>query len=358
VSLSQLSIARPVVRLLVLATVLTASVLTQQGARPGDDGPHVMPAAVAASGNPLVGPWGRYLVKTDEPYRAYLRATGTSKALLAKIALQPRVRWFGTWIPTTQVGKKIRNYVKVSQRGDPNALVQLAVFRLWPNGGEPAAKKPLSAADQEAYRAWVRAAAAAIGASRVAIVLEPDLAVALKGWRPDVRFALTNYAARVFAALPRTTVYLDASDADWLNVEAAVTMLRASGVAHVRGFAVGATHYWSVAEQEAFGRTIVARLAAAGIPDRHYVVDTADNGRPFTWSQYYAAHPRGDFDNAETCRTTTQPRCVTLGRRPTWSTADPAHNDGYLWFGRPWLTRQASPFDPGRALAIARTTPY
>ncbi len=312
----------------------------------------------SATGTPLAGPWGRYLVASDDPYAAWQRATGADKASLAKIALRARVRWFGTWIPTREITAKIQNYITVSQAGDPDKLVQLAVFRLWPNGGEPAAKKALSAADQEAYRAWVRAAAAAIGSSRVAVILEPDLPVALKGWNPAVRMALTRYAAQVLDRLPRTTVYIDAGDADWLSVDAAVAMLRSSGVAYARGFSLGATHYYSVSSQVAYGRELIARLEAAGIPDRHFVIDTADNAKPFTWSQYYALHPRGDFDNAETCTTSTQLRCVSLGHPPTWRTSDPAHVDGYLWYGRPWLTRQASPFDLRRALAITRTTQY
>jgi endoglucanase len=355
VTLSRL-LRRSTPRLLTAALVLALCALTVP------DGQALAPVVRATSRNTpaprLASPWGIYTAKSDEAYKAWLAATGTNRTLLAKIALRPRVRWFGTWIPTSQVTAKIQKYVSVSQHGNPNNLVQLATFRLWPNGGEPARSKPLSAADQEAYRAWVRAAARGIGTSRVALVLEPDLAMALTGWRPDVRLALTKYAARVFSALPRTTVYIDASDADWLHLDAAASMLRSAGVAYTRGFALGATHYGSVTDNMSFGRALITKLAAAGIPNRHFVIDTADNGRPFTWTQYYAAHPHGDFDNAETCTTSTQLRCDTLGHPPTWATNDRAHVDAYLWFGRPWLTRQSSPWDLRRALAVTRTTPY
>lgn len=323
--------------------------------------PSYVASSVAATSapNPLAGgPWGVYNVKTDDVYGPYLRATGTNKALLATIALRPRVRWFGEWIPTSQVAAKIRNYIKVSQHGNPNTLVQLATFRLWPNGGEAGRSRPLTAAQQEDYKAWYRAVASAIGTSRVAVVLEPDLAIALKGWSPATRLALTRYAAQTLSRLPRTSTYLDASDADWLKADAAVSMLGSAGVAYVRGFALGATHYWSTAAQTTYAQAVIAKLAARGIPGKHAVIDTADNGRPFTWSQYYAKHPKGDFDNAETCRSTTETQCDTLGHPPTWVTTDPAHVDGYLWFGRPWLTRQASPFNLTRALQVARTTPY
>ncbi|MCP5967215.1 glycoside hydrolase family 6 protein, partial [Klebsiella pneumoniae] len=83
-----------------------------------------------------------------------------------------------------------------------------------------------------------------IGDARVAMVLEPDLGITRKDgiWRPRVRWRMTRYAAEVFGALENTHVYLDASSADWLRVDVARDMLLASGIRHVRGFALGATH--------------------------------------------------------------------------------------------------------------------
>lgn len=148
-------------------------------------------------------------------------------------------------------------------------------------------------------------------------------------------------------------------------------MLLRAGIAHVRGFALGATHYDSTAANIRYGAELVRELEEAGVPGRHFVVDTADNGRPFTWTEYRTKHPRGDFDNAEVCRTRQERRCVTLGIPPTTAVARPRwglpedardlalrHVDGYLWFGRPWLVRQAAPFSLQRTLGIARTTPY
>jgi hypothetical protein len=98
------------------------------------------------------------------------------------------------------------------------------------------------------------------------------------------------------------------------------------------------------------------------------VINTAQNGRGFTYQQY------GDpatFDNATACRTPSSRRCVTLGIPPTWHVADPRWHlptqtratarrlvDAYLWIGRPWLVNQADPFDLNRALQLARTTPF
>jgi len=353
--------------------VLVLAALLPFAAGPGravaSDIPPVPLAQNAA--NPLAArPWGVYTGPADSVYPAWQQATGADKELLAKVALRARVRWLGTWIPAGQIAAKIQQYVAQAQAGDPDVVVPMAIFRLWPHG-EGAKSQPVTAAQQRAYRAWIDQAAAGIGAARVAMVLEPDLAVALTGWRPAVRMKLASYAASVFSALPHTTVYLDAGDADWLPVDRAVAMLTRAGVAKVRGFALGATHYGSLASEVGYGQQLVSALAEAGLGTKHFVVDTADNGKPFTFSQYWAAHPHGDFDAAQACRTTAETHCVTLGVPPTWQVANSRWGlsrslraaaarsaDGYLWFGRPWLYRQAAPFLLNRTLQVARTTPY
>ncbi|MCW2754901.1 MAG: Fibronectin, type domain protein [Marmoricola sp.] len=290
--------------------------------------------------------------------------------MLAKIALRPRVIWVGTWISTANIAALVRSHIQNFQRDDPNALVQFATFRTFPYG-EGKVGQPLTAAAQADYRAWYDQLALAIGSTHAAIILEPDLGLAWKGWRPRVRFALAAYAARVLGALPHTSVYIDASDADWLHLSQATQQLLLSGVKYVRGFALGATHYSSTAGNIAYGAALVSALARAGVPGRHFVVDTADNGRPFTWLQFYAAHPHGTFDNANVCASRAQTRCDTLGIPPTTFTASATWGmsttvrreaarsaDAFLWFGRPWLYLQANPFQLARALAVARTTPY
>lgn len=320
--------------------------------------------------NPLGGiSWG--IDSHDNLYRHYEAATGTNKQLLGKMALRPRVFWFTDLVPAADVTRKVRDYITASQAGDPNKLVHLAVFRLWPDG-EGAKHKPLSMAQRAAYRQWVDNMARGIGSARVVLILEPDLAVALQGWRPAVRLRLAAYAARVFAALPNTTIYLDAGDSDWLSPSEAAAMLRAGGIRYARGFSLGATHYAGTAAGIAYGAQIVAALGKIGFPRRHFVIDTSDNARPFTYRQYYAKHPRGWFDVAEICRTRTERRCVTLGIPPTTNVAAlrwglsatrraqaRANVDAYLWFSRPWMVYAAPAyFDLRRALMAARTSPY
>jgi hypothetical protein len=149
-------------------------------------------------------------------------------------------------------------------------------------------------------------------------------------------------------------------------------MLRAAGIRYARGFSLGATHYTGTAAEIAYGTKVVAELAKLRLPNRHFVNDTSDNARPFTYRQYYAKHPSGWFDVAETCRTRLERRCVALGIPPTTDVASlrwglsatqraqaRAHVDAYLWYSRPWLVYSAPAyFDLRRALTAARTSPY
>lgn len=331
--------------------------------------------------DPLAGgPWAVYRGDWNGIYPAYRSASGDTRAQLAKIALQPRVIWFAANWPTSQIRGAIDDLIDRQQAefGD-DALIQLAIFREWPHE-EAGRGRPLSGAEQADYRAWVDQAASAIGDARVALVLEPDLglnAIPNNSWElrtadPGVRLSLVRYAAQRFSGLPRTSVYLDASDADWLSTSKIVAVLEAAGVQYARGFALGATHYSSVPDNIDYGKQILDALAADGIADKHFVIDTADNGRPFTWTQHRAEHPGDDFDNAITCRSVSDSTCDTLGVPPTTDvTGEPAlgltaeqedlalrHVDAYLWFGRPWLIRQATPFSLSRSLEVARSTPY
>lgn len=318
----------------------------------------------ARTSSPLNGHrWGHSTQTgaADQVYDAYAKAAAGSvqKAELAKLALQPQVRWFGAWQTPDRVGALIRGYINNVQAGNPDTLVQLATFNLWPDG-EGAKNVAMTPGQQATYRQWVDTAAAAIGNARVAIVVEPDLGVALKSIDTCTRLALASYSAQVFSRLPNATVYLDASAADWLPAPYAVEMLIRAGVGYARGFALGATHYDSVlgpSGNVAYAQTVAAGLAGRGYLDKHAVIDTADTGHPFTWGQYYAANPQGQFDNAPVCHSASEQICWALGSNPTGATADTANVDAYLWFGRPWLDHQASPFSLDRALWLGAVAP-
>lgn len=335
------------------------------------------PAPVArteAASNPLAGhPWGVYTGSGELSWAPYARAKGRQKELLGKIALRPKAKWFGSWIPDGQIARKVRDYVANATGGDKDVLVQMTVFRMVP-WEQQACKRLPTAAEKVSYRRWIKRFARALGDTRAAIVVQPDgpFAMCAPGGSP-VLSQMVAFATRRLAALPNTTVYVEAGSASWSrsDPERAAELLVRGGVADARGFHLNTTHYESVEDQVRFGARVVEALAGRGLPGKHFTVDTAENGRPFTYSDHVARYDPKTFNNAPTCRTRTQLKCVTLGIPPTTEVADPrwglpddvmalasSYVDAYLWAGRPWLHFQSDPFDRKRALAVARTTPY
>jgi len=342
--------------------------------------------------NPLVG--GTWAVNngfwdnqgSPGPLYAWQHATGTTKTYLGRIATQPTAMWFTA--KNSDPAKRptaIGDYIHRLQRGDPNSLVQFALFGIFSvQGGESHRTRALTAAQTAAYRRWIVGVSRQVAASRVAIIMEPDQALLFN--RPGkpkrlwtggsaARMALVAWATKyLHDHNPRAAVYLDAGDADWLSPDQAAYLLEHTGVRYARGFALGATHYSATADDVAHGAAIIQALAEEQITGTRFVIDTADNGRPFTMDQFYARHPKakgGFFDDSWRCTTTTSTVCNALGIRPTWRVADAATGlssalrsvaradvDGYLWFGRPWLRNQASPFVLGKAVAAAKYSPF
>src|ERR1035437_3819889 len=305
--------------------------------------------AQRVAGNPLAGrPWGVYKGGAEMPWGPYAKATGATHALLAKIALRPKATWFGAWVSNAHIASRVHEYIANAQAGNPNALVQMTVFRLVPWEQDACRRLP-TAAGQASYKLWTDRFASAIGKAHTAIILQPDgpFALCVPG-RSLIPSRLIAYSARVFSALPNTSVYIDAGAAD--------------------GLALNGTHYSSTSAEVARGAAIVRALAARGIRGKHVVVNTSSNGHPFVFGNYTGPDP----NNAFVCQSATDNRtCVKLGIPPTTDVANPrwrlsgttnqlarTYVDGYLWFGRPWLYQQAYPFDMTRALQLSRTSPY
>jgi endoglucanase len=327
-------------------------------------------ARTPAADNPLANrTWGVYQGAGDQAWTPYQRAKGQKKQLLAKIALAPKSKWYGQWIPTNQVQAKVADHIRIVQAGNPETLVNMTVFRLKPWEDEACKRLP-NAKEQRVYKTWIDKFAAGIGAAHVALVLQPDGPFALCApGGSQLPSQLVGYASQVFGALPNTSVYIDAGASDWLRNDPAkaLQILLPAGIDVARGFALNSTHYASTSDEIAYGAAVVQALAAAGYPGKHFVVNTAANGAPFNGYDYKGPN----YDNAAVCKAKGQPACVTLGIPPTADVTNPAwglsltdaanaaaYVDGYVWVGRPWLYMQADPFDMKRALAVARTTPY
>ena len=382
---------RPVALVCVVLATLLGLTLGPSGAVP-------LPANPT---NPLAdsGPWRYSLIATranPELLNYQAETDPTRKAMLAKIAKTPKARWFANCdsCNVPRVREIVARYVKDAQRSSPRSLVQLAIFGLWPDGEVVDGKRPKMSWSMTRYQAWIREIAAGIGSARVAIILEPDLAISANHGNdgrnmpdptPVTRMRMAAWAASYLSTTLRgESIYLDAGSADWLYVDEAVRLLRNSGIQHVRGFALGATHYDSVPSNVAYAAKLNAALARAGIPGKHAVIDTADNGTPFTWLQWNArwgdrfrstGNQYYQFDNTPTCRSRTEQVCQTLGHRPTWNPlgaespklglrdsglrAQAARLvDGYLWFGRGWRWMQQGGNDPNTKTRSIRMATY
>lgn len=338
------------------------------GAVPVDSRAGLLPSP----GNPLAAhPWGVYLGPSDMAWEPWTRTSGWQRRLLDKIVLQPKAQWFGKWVPDNEIADRIHKLVANATGGDPDVMVQMAIFRMVPWEGNDRICNRLPT-DQEvaSYKRWITNAAEAIGSTYVALILQPDGPFALCAKNGSkLPSQMIRFAAQAFSANPNTSVYIDAGAADWnrSNPATALRILMPAGIRLVRGFAFNSTHYSSTQDEVEYGAAVSRALADKGILDKHFVVNTSSNGQPFAGYTYKGPN----FDNAWVCKTKTQHRCVTLGIPPTTDVANAkwglpvadrvkaaAYCDGFLWFGRPWLYNQASPFVMKRALQLARTTPW
>jgi hypothetical protein len=336
------------------------------------------PDSRAEGGNPfLTHPWGVYEGAMEPSWVAWNDATGTAKKRLAYIAKKPKDHWFGHWNPNDKVAVQVRDYIRSSQAGNPDALVQMAIFRVVPWEHEACTRLPTKA-ERRSYRHWIDHVAAAVGDTPTAIVLQPDGPFALCAPHGStVPSDLVAYAARVLSAQPHTSVYIEAGAADWPmsgpkgGVTAAVRILVRGGIEYAHGFALNSTHYDSIPDEVERARAIIKALAGRGYPGRRAVINTSNNGHPFRFGQYTGSDPT----NPVVCDSKDAPAsetCETLGIPPTADVAADRWNlpattaelaaryvDAYLWFGRPWLHHEGSqPFVTKRAIKLVRSTPY
>ncbi len=324
---------------------------------------------VGTPGNPLVRGWGVYQGLAEMAWLPYVVASPDQQNLLDKIVQRPKATWFGHWQSDNDITDRVRKYIELTTGGDPDVLVQTSIFRMDPWEGEACTRLP-SAAEQASYKKWIDGFVAGVGDAHMAVIMQPDGPFALCApGGSNLPAHMIRYAVRMLSALPNTSVYIDAGAADWNrdDPQKAVRMLFPMGIRWARGFALNSTHYDSTERQVRYAAEVSQALAKRGIPDKYGVINTASNGKPFKGYKYNGPN----FDNARACTSTSDQHCVTLGIPPTVDVADPKwglnphdrrlaarYVDAYMWFGRPWLYNQASPFDMNRALTLARTTPY
>jgi endoglucanase len=336
----------------------------------------VLPAAPALAGtanaglpgasgaNPLSGlRFGTYHTPSREPSidapSAYSNTarSATDRGTFAKILDQPRFRWFTSGVATFHQSngkfgarEAAARYVQDVTHGNRNVGVQVAIFRLEPFEQGACGRLP-TRAQQADYKRWISEFARGLGRARTALILQPDMPFTLclpHGSNIDLK--LIDWTARTFNALEHTTVYIDGSAIDYLSAAKAADMLRRADIRRVRGFALDLTHFSSSSDQVNYGHAIQRELRKRGIRGKHFLVDTAQNGAPFTVFRH-----RGAFRSGAACTRGGQKYCVTLGRPPQITRSGDV--DGYVWSGRPWVNGR-----PARGytelLRLIRSSPF
>lgn len=242
---------------------------------------------------------------------------GKKAALIKKIASQPIAEWeFGSQDPQG----KTERVTKAAAKADRSAL--LVLYNLphrdcgqYSKGG---------AADAGAYRAWLDKVVKGIGDRAATVVVEPDALPHLlaDGCTPqkyhEERYQLLNEAVSKLKSLPRTKVYLDAGNPDWVRDPGGlVEPLRRSGIDKADGFALNVSNYQTTASNKAYGKKLSPMIG-----NKPFVIDTSRNGN--------GPVEGGSGDEQAWCN----PAGRALGERPTTRTGDPLV-DAYLWIKRP-----------------------
>ena len=328
--------------------------------------------------NPLAGrEWGMYLGVTDPAMNAWARFSQADRDRYAMIPMMNKAKYFGKWIPDGAAYGKTRDYIENAQAGDPTKVTVMTLFRMFPWEGEAYVTKRLpTAAEQASYRRYVTETARAIGSDRVAVVVQPDGFFAKLAYEAHRKRGLSRkkallpakmlaWTARTLAQGPNTTVYMDMGSEDWARgvVGPTAKFLKLVGVKYARGFSLNVSHKNYLDREIAYGAKVVAALAAMGIPDKHFVLDTSDNGNPFHGAELNAGKDRADYlppGDINPCATpadlTVKGKiCTALGVPPTTDVDNPRwglsssvaaaaarHVDAYLWVSRPWLPQQGA----------------
>ncbi len=337
--------------------------------------PSAAQAGTANRGLPGAGPnpiahvaWAA--PRNDGVWNAYEAATGANRALLGRLAAQPRAVWLGWSIPPSQVRAQAAQTVALAQNGNPNVLTEFATDELYPwalmqpNGfDQPDLNGSWNVRSDET---WYRNMAAGIGSARALVVEQIDLPFArrIPSTAPE---QIDTYAARVLSANPHTTVYIDAGTFTWLSPTQAATLLIRNGIRYARGFSLNDTGYESTSDEDTYGAQIVAALAKQGVRGKHFIVDTVENGQPYRPRD--VGHGKG-LNDTPRCHAGVKTPCQRTGIPPTTNVASPQWHlgataakdarlycDGYVWSGQPWDI-DGGPFLKKYALWLAANSKY
>ncbi len=155
------------------------------------------------------------------------------------------------------------------------------------------------------------------------VIVEPDglpvISKCLSRRAGKQRLKLMRAVNRRLGKVPNLTTYIDIGSSGWLRKPHAKKLLRRAGVRHIRGFALNTTHFNHTRNEVRYGNALARALG------KHYVVNTAENGRGGLKNP---KNPKDRFCN---------PVNAGLGPLPTTRTAS-KWADAYLWISRPGLS--------------------
>lgn len=257
--------------------------------------------------NPLAGmPF--YVNPASSAMRAAQHADPPSAELTA-IANTPQAYWVVPGSSASTVAK----YTGDAQAA--GAIPVLALYGIPHRDCGSFAAGGFSTAD--AYRAWVDSIANDVGASRAAVIVEPDalaMADCLSADQRQERYDLVRYAVDTLARNPGTAVYVDAGHLRWHSPEDMADRLNKVDVNRARGFSLNTANFFTTDDEIGYGEAISGLTSGS-----HYVIDTSRNGAgPAPDSALNWCNPGGR----------------ALGTAPTTATSG-AHADAYLWIKRP-----------------------
>jgi len=261
---------------------------------------------LVSDGDPLAG--APFYVNPNSAAMRAAQSADPPNPQLTAIANTPQAYWIVPGSSAGTVGK---------YTGDAAAAGTIPVLSIYGiphrDCGSFAAGGMGSADD---YRGWIDGIAAGVGASRVAIILEPDalaMADCLSGDQRQERYDLIRYAVDTLTRDPNAAVYVDAGHFRWHSAEDMAARLNQAGVGHARGFSVNTANFFTTGEEMGYGDAISGMTGG-----KPYVIDTSRNGAGPADGEYYWCNPSGR----------------ALGTPPTAATGG-AHADAYLWIKRP-----------------------
>jgi cellulose 1,4-beta-cellobiosidase len=302
---------------LLTLTLTMGSLGACAGAKPKPVIPATTPHAPAGV-NPFVG--ARLYVNPDyaKTLEALAAAHPAEAPLLKKMAALPTAIWL-SWIADTKDLPRYLDDALQQQKAGGQPVVSVFVVYDLPNrdcnaaasAGELPANDDGEARYQRDYIDVIAAAFAAHPDQRIAIVVEPDSLgnLVTNMENPKCKEAAGIYKRGIAYAIaklsmPNVFVYLDAAHSGWLgwpkNLAKSVpvfkeVMTMGGGADRVRGFAINVSNYNSAKDltnssrdpasapndEITYATELSKAMAAAGVPDKAFIIDTGRNGKAF-----------------------------------------------------------------------------